>query len=328
LIRIAIDVPGGDLPAVERLHGCFLAYREEPALFFHLFGDSALIQSSLNSIPLPSSHYAVTHTTSVMEMGESPSHILKQKKDSSMALAILSVKNGESQAILSAGNTGAQMAGSLYFLGRIASVERPSIAIAFPTLTGFSLLIDGGANADSKPEHLLESARLGVIYAEHILHYSHPKVGLINNGSEEEKGSQLTKSAYVLLKDQLPQFIGFAEGRDLFSGNIQVFITDGFTGNVILKTIEGTSSSLFQLIKQEANLSYSGKIGALFLKKSFRSIKKRMDYRSYGGAPLLGVNGISIICHGSSDAIAIKNAILKAKEMIQMDWLTKISQAN
>ena len=325
MIRIAIDVPGGDLPPLERLFGCFLAYREDPTLFFRLFGDAPLIQSHLDSIPLPSDHYSVTHTTSVIEMGESPSHILKQKKDSSMALAILSVKNGETQAILSAGNTGAQMAGSLFFLGRIASLERPSIAIVFPTLTGTALLIDGGANADSKPEHLLESAKLGVIYAEHILHYPHPKVGLINNGTEEEKGSQLTKSAYTLLKNHLPQFVGFVESRDLFLGNIQIFITDGFTGNVMLKTIEGTSSSLFHLIKQEMNRSILSKIGALLLKKSFRSLKKRMDYRTYGGAPLLGVNGISIICHGSSDAIAIKNAILRAKEMVQMDWLTKIS---
>jgi len=326
LIRIAIDVPGGDLPPHERLHGCFLAYQEDPSLFFNFFGEPAELQTGLLSFPtLPNTHYSLIPSKNVIEMGEPPSHILKQKKESSMAMAILSVKNGESNAVISAGNTGAQMAGSLFFLGRIASVERPSIAITYPTLDGIALLVDAGANADSKPEHLVESAKLAVSYASHFLHIPNPSVGLINNGTEEEKGNHLTKTAYPLFKTTIPHFIGFVEGRDLFSGKADIFITDGFTGNVILKTIEGTASSLFQMLKQEVNRSFTGKIGALFLKQTFRSLKKRMDYRSYGGAPLLGVNGISIICHGSSDAFAIKNAIIRAKQMIQSDWLRKIT---
>jgi len=325
LIQIAIDVPGGDLPPWERLFGCALAYLENSDLFFHFYGDSFIIETALQDYPqLPKDHFSVHHAPLMMEMGESPSHILKQKKDSSLAQAILSVHTGESQAIISAGNTGAQMAGSLFFLGRIASIERPSIAISFPTLTSQALLIDAGANSDSKPDHLLDSAKIGVLYAEKVLHMPHPTVGLINNGTEAEKGNLLTKSAFPLLKEQIPNFIGFVETRNLFSGAADIYITDGFTGNIILKTIEGTASSLFTLMKQEFSHSWKSKIGAWLLKKNFRTIKKRMDYRSYGGAPLLGVNGISIICHGSSDAVAFKNAVIRASEMIQMNWLDKI----
>lgn len=325
MIKVALDVPGGDLPEQVKIKGALDALQENEDLSLILVGNQSVISQELAQIPSSlKNRIEIYHTDLTIAMGESPSHILKQKKQSSLGLAVELVKNKKADAIVSAGNTGAQMAASLFLLGRLSSIDRPAIAITVPCMNGSFVLLDAGANTDLKPQHLFDFARMGYAYAKIFYHKDNPSVGLLNNGTEKEKGNKLNKEAYPLLS-QLPSFYGYIEGREMMNGSCDVVVCDGFTGNIVLKTIEGVAQSLMSWLKEELHASSLQKIAGLMLKPSFRKLKHKLDYRVVGGAPLLGVNGISIICHGSSDAFAIKNAILLAKKLHQESLINQIS---
>jgi phosphate acyltransferase len=320
-----LDVPGGDLPEQVKIKGALDALQENEDLSIILVGNQSVISQEIASTPSSlKNRIEIYHTNVTIDMGESPSHILKQKKNSSLSIAVELVKNKQANAIVSAGNTGAQMAASLFLLGRLSSIDRPAIAITVPCMNGSFVLLDAGANTDLKAQHLFDFARMGYAYAKIFYHKDQPSIGLLNNGTEKEKGNKLTKEAFPLLS-QLPSFYGFIEGREMMDGLCDVVVCDGFTGNIVLKTIEGVAQSLMSWLKEELRGSVTRKIAALFLKASFRKLKHKLDYRVVGGAPLLGVNGISIICHGSSDALAIKNAILLATKLHQESLINQIS---
>lgn len=326
MISIALDVPGGDLSFQERIHGALHALNCDEELRVVFVGDESQIEPFVKSLPKTVSlRISIVHTLETISMAEAPSRILKEKKSCSLSLATKLVKEAQCAGIVSAGNTGAQMAAGLFLLGRMKGIDRPGIAIPVPTNNGYSILIDGGANTDVKPKNLLDFARMGSLFIETVYGIKQPKVAILNNGSEQEKGNLLTKESYSLLKREVETFTGFIEGRDLMSGIADVIVCDGFTGNIILKTMEGTAIAIFSHLKKEIKKSIWQKLGAILLQKSFQSLKDKLDYRLYGGAPLLGINGISIICHGTSDRVAIKNAILLAVKMVRQKTIEKMA---
>lgn len=326
MISIALDVLGGDLPDEVRIKGALSALDAEKELFIWFVGNESIILDYINKLRFPfSKRWKIIHNTNNFGMGETPSKILKEKKYSSLSVATSLVKSNDCSGLVSAGNTGAQMATSLFQLGRIAGIDRPGIAISIPTSIGFTILIDAGANTDIKSKNLVDFSIMGQAYSKTIYKTNKPSVALINNGSEEEKGNLLNKESFPILQKEVDNFIGYIEGRDIMSGKVDVIICDGFTGNIILKTIEGTALSILKTLKYEIDHSIIKKIGASFLKSTLSALKKKLDYRNYGGAPLLGINGVSIICHGSSDEVAIKNALLQAFEMVKNKTIESIS---
>jgi len=328
LTRIALDALGGDLGYTTRLQGALDAIISSNDVHITVVGDHDSIDNTLQQgdYLLYRDHFSIVHAPDHFPMDESPSRILKSGKTSSLYQSIQLVQNQSCDAIVSAGNTGAQMAASLFLLGRIEGISRPGIAIPFPTNKGISTLIDAGANLDSKPENLLDFALMGTTYHSLMFSYPEPKVAIINNGGEPSKGNSLTKAAYSLFKEKIPSsFQGYVEGRDLFNGDIQVMVCDGFVGNIILKTVEGSMIFIKEFFRKEISSSLKHTLGGLLLKDSFSSLKKMLDYREYGGSPLLGVKGISIICHGSSDHLAIKNAVLQATKLHKQNFIQKIT---
>lgn len=326
MISIALDVSGGDLPIEERIKGALFSLDLEKDLSVVLVGDEQSILPVLQANHSENnSRLTIVHTQESISMSDAPSRILKDKKMSSLAIATQLVKEKKCQGIVSAGNTGAQMAAGIFQLGRIAGIERPGIAITIPTEKSYCILIDAGANTDVKTKNLLDFAKMGSIFCRTIYQIEKPKVALINNGSESEKGNLLNKESYPVFQKECPNFIGYIEGRDIMKGTADVIVCDGFTGNIILKTIEGTAQFIFSHLKKGIKSSLIQKLGALFLRKTFKSLQKKMDYRIYGGAPLLGINGISIICHGSSDSLAIQNALLLAVGMVRQKTIESIS---
>jgi glycerol-3-phosphate acyltransferase PlsX len=243
--------------------------------------------------------------------------MVRRKKEASICVATRLVKQGAADAVISAGNTGASMAAALFILGSLPGVDRPAIATLLPTLKEVSVLIDAGANVDCKPKHLVDFAIMGHIYARDILGVAKPAVGLLNIGEEDSKGNELTKEAFQRLKEAPIHFIGNVEGKEVYAGTADVIVCDGFIGNVALKVSEGLADVLVQFLKREITATSLGKVGGLLLKPAFSRLKKKIDYAEYGGAPLLGINGISIICHGRSSPKAIKNAIRVAKESFE-----------
>jgi glycerol-3-phosphate acyltransferase PlsX len=327
LISISLDASGGDLPIEEKIKGALLSLHSDKELLVYLVGNESDINPIIKSFNSPySSRIKIVHTSEIISMGDAPSRILKDKKNSSLSLATTLVKSKECQGIVSAGNTGAQMAAALFQLGRIRGIERPGIAITIPTEIGYSVLIDAGANPDVKTKNLLDFAKMGSIYCKTIYQIDFPSIALINNGTEEEKGNLLNKESFPVFSSEIKNFKGYIEGRDILKGIVDVIVCDGFTGNIILKTIEGTALSIFSELKKNIKTSFLQKVGASFLRNTFKALKNKMDYRAYGGAPLLGINGVSIICHGSSDSLAIKNAILLASKMVKNKTIETISQ--
>ena len=317
MIDIALDVLGGDLPPDIRLLGAIEALKEDRSLSLSLVGKKEMIEKYLtdNLSNALIKRVKIINSNEIIEMNESPSKVLKEKRVSSISIATKLVSDGHSNAIVSAGNTGAQMATGIFQLGRISSIERPGIAITIPTEKGPIILIDGGANVDVRPRNIVEFGIMGYIFAKTVYNIENPKVALINNGTEEEKGNKVTKESYSILKEKLKSFIGYIEGREMMKGKADVVVCDGFIGNILLKTIEGVGLSVISILKSDINSSILKKFGALFLRGTFKKLKNKMDYREYGGAPLLGIKGISIIAHGSSDNTAIKNAIKLAVKM-------------
>ena len=323
-MKIAVDAMGGDYAPEEIIKGAMIAAERSPDVHLILVGQKERIQTILSgSLPKNVSLYEATE---VIEMDEHPANAVRKKKDSSIVVATRLVKLGEADAVVSAGSTGAQMAAALLGLGRIKGIDRPAIVTILPTPEGGKLILDVGANMDATPEQLCQYGQMGSIYATKILGIQNPRVGLLNVGSEEGKGNELTQKAYPLLKASPINFVGNVEGRDVPYGRADVVVCEGFAGNILLKTAEGLAGVLFQQIKEKITSNMVRKLGALAVKPGLKEIAQMMDYAEYGGAPLLGVNGISIICHGSSKAKAIFNAIRVARECVQERLIEQIRE--
>ena len=274
----------------------------------------------------------VEHADEDGELNDSPGKVIRSKKKSSMKIGVDLVKNGAASAFVSAGNTGAVLAYSTIILRPLKGVDRPAIAILLPTAKGTSILLDAGANVDCKSNQLFQFGIMGHAYAKYILGNDNPSVGLLSIGEEDGKGNETTKEAFKHLKKSHINFIGNVEGRDVFQGDVDVIVCDGFVGNICLKVSEGLAEAAMQMLRDEIVKSFRAKIGYLLARHAFKSFKKRVDYAEYGGAPLLGIDGIGIICHGQSSSHAIKNAILEAAKMakgnINKDILDSLASSN
>ncbi|MGD8400864.1 MAG: phosphate acyltransferase PlsX [Bacillota bacterium] len=323
-MKIAIDAMGGDFAPHEIVLGAVAACREFAAEVI-LVGDEAALKEELKVINTAGLKIDIQHAAETITMDDHPATAVRRKKDSSLVVANKLVKRKEAAAVISAGNTGAAMTASLFGIGRIEGVDRPAIATAMPTKDGVCVILDAGANADCEPENLAQFALMGAVYAEKVLNLSTPRIGLLSIGEEETKGNKLTIAAHQLLKSSGLNFIGNVEGRDIHRGECEVVVCDGFTGNVVLKLTEGLAAVLFGKIKTAIQGNLLTKIGGLLLKKNFHRLKSQLDDTEYGGAPLLGLNGISIISHGNSKAKAIKNAIRVARRAAEQDVVGMIA---
>ncbi len=309
---------GGDHGHEELITGALLAV-EQTDLCVSLVGDEGLLHKHLETLApdkRAGSRIKIVHSSQVIGMNEYPVDAVRKKKDASVMVAFDLVRRGEAEAAVSAGNSGATMAAAVRKLGRLGSISRPGIASFFPTLKKPVVLMDIGANVDCRAQHLFQFAIMATAFAR-VNDVDNPRVGLLTIGEETGKGNSLVKETYPLLEKSSLNFIGNVEGRDVFQGNVDVIVCDGFVGNICLKVSEGLAEAAMQMLRDEILKSFSAKIGYLLARHAFRSFKKRVDYAEYGGAPLLGVNGIGIICHGTSSAQAIKNAILEAAKMVK-----------
>ena len=307
-MRIALDAMGGDKAPKEPVAGAVRAAREL-GISVALVGPQDVLAAELALQGAAGLPIEIVHAPDVIDMAEHPIQAVRRRPDASMNVAVRLVKDGTAQAFVSAGNTGATMAAALFGLGRIRGVERPAFAIPFPTLTGQCLVLDAGANVDCRPEHLETFARMGERYARLVLGKARPRVALLSNGEEETKGYRLVQETYPLLKNGPYDFIGNVDGKDITRGVADVIVCDGFVGNVALKSAEGVGDLTLALLREEISRSWLAKVGALFLRPALRRVMRRLDYQEYGGAPLLGVNGVVIGAHGRSGARAFRNAL-------------------
>lgn len=315
MIKIALDAMGSDNSPAADVEGAVIAAREFNYRII-LVGDKALIERELDKHrPVPES-ISIQHSSEVIGMHEQPVLSVRRKKQSSIVIMANLAKEKKVDAIVSAGNTGAMVCAATLKCRLLAGIERAGIGVVMPTLKGTTLMIDAGANIDAKPKHLLQYAIMGSAYSQYILNNPSPRVGLLNIGEEESKGTGFLKEAFGLLELSGLNFIGNIEGRNIFTGDCDVIVCDGLVGNVALKVSESTAHALTEMLKKSLKSSLMSKIGALLSKKAFHLFKKEMDYTEYGGAPLLGIDGICIICHGSSTPKAIKNAIRVAGEEV------------
>ncbi len=281
-----------------------------------LVGDRERLTDAIKDKRYPANQISIYHASEVAGMDESPVSVLRKKKDSSIRKAVELVKNGQADAAVSAGHSGVAMAMALFLLGKVPGVDRPAIATVMPSLTGYFVLIDAGANVDCKPENLVEFAYMGNAYYKAIFNEPSPRVSILSIGEEDSKGNELTKESFKLLKGcKGLNFTGNIEGKDVFGGRADVIVCDGFIGNIVLKTSEGLAETIIKMLKREIANVTTGKLGYLMIKPAIRNFKKRTDYDEYGGAPLLGINGTCIISHGRSSARALKHAIRVASEM-------------
>lgn len=323
-MKLAIDAMGGDNAPNVIIEGTLKAADTFSDLQFLLVGDKEKIAPLVGGRP----GIEILHTTEKIEGTDAPVKAVRRKKQSSMVLAVNEVKEGRCDAVISAGNTGALMAAGLFGVGRIRGIDRPALAPTLPTTrsdSGF-LFLDVGSNMDAKPEHLLQYAIMGSIYAEKVMNIPNPRIGLLNIGEEPGKGNELSKEAYELLKNAPIHFTGNVESRDLLNGPVDVVVSDGFSGNMVLKSIEGTALSLFHLLKEELESSLYTKILAGLMYRKLKGIKKRMDYAAYGGACLFGLAAPVIKAHGSSNSQAIFTTIRQARLLVQKDVVGIIEQ--
>jgi phosphate acyltransferase len=315
-MKIAIDAMGGDHAPKEIVIGAMKAVEAFSDIHITLVGDETKIKEYLTN----TERISILHTTEVILGTDEPVRAVRRKKTASMVLAAQQVADGNADACISAGNTGALMAAGLFVVGRVEGIDRPALAPTLPTIGGEGfLLLDVGANVDAKPEHLLQYAIMGSIYSEKVRGAVNPRVGLLNIGTEEKKGNELTKQAFELLKEANINFIGNVEARDLLEGAADVVVTDGFTGNMVLKTVEGTALSMFKMLKSTLMSSLKSKLAAAVLKPEFTALKNTLDYSEYGGAGLFGLKAPVIKAHGSSNAQSIFSAIRQTREMVEKD---------
>lgn len=324
-ISLAVDAMGGDFGPAVNVPGSLAAARETGAAII-LVGNEPAICQELERHHHTDVSVEVVHTTQIAGMAEKPSEILRRKKDSSLQVAFQLVRDGRAHGVVTAGNSGAALACGMFILGRISGVDRPALATILPTLKAPIVLTDVGANADCKPYNLVQFGLMAEVLAKHVLNIPKPKVGILSIGEEEGKGNALTKEAYALLKGSSLNFVGNVEGRDLYTGNTDVVVCDGFTGNVALKLSEGLGSALASMLKAELKKSIWSRLGTLISLPAFKRFGKKIDYAEYGGAPILGLNGIAMVCHGASNARAITTALQQAATFAQKDANTHIIQ--
>jgi len=317
-MKIALDAMGGDFAPRNTIAGAVLALREYRAIGkLYLVGDEERIKEELALHKCKDPRIEIVHASQVVEMTDGAVDSVRRKKDSSVSRAVDLVKSGDAEAIVSAGHTGAAVAATTIKLRTLPGVERPGIASIIPTESNVFVLIDAGANIDARPMHLLQYAIMGSVYSRQVLKYENPAIGLMSIGDEDAQGSDFTKEVFKLLKESNLNFRGNVEGHDLFKNPVEVVLCDGFVGNVVLKTCEAIADAIFDWLKHELKKSPVRMAGAMIAQGAFKAIKKKTNYEEYGGSPLLGVNGICIIAHGSSTPKAVKNAIRVAGEGIQ-----------
>ncbi len=347
MTRIAVDAMGGDFAPTETVEGAVWAAHDYNVPI-ELVGREDDIKRELQriakkgirvvrwggifvqkiKIDVSKLDIKITHAQEIIEMGEAPGQAIRKKRNSSIVLAVNAVASGSSDAVVAAGSTGAAMASSLFGLGRLHGIERPAIAVTLPTMKKPFILLDAGANSSCTPEMLYQFAVMGSMFAKNVYGYENPRIGVINIGEEAGKGNELVQSVYKMLEENTDglNFVGNIEGKEIFYGDCEVIVCDGFVGNVLLKTIEGSASMLFKMISQEFKSSFVSKIIGLLAKPFMKRIYKRINYEEYGGALLLGVKGITVIGHGRSSAYAIKNAVRVAKEAVESEVNRKISE--
>lgn len=317
-MKIALDAMGSDTGPETEVSGAVRAARELPIEII-LVGNQEVVQPLLDKYPNRPANISVAHASEIIGMDESPVAAIRKKRDSSINVGIQLLKEKKVDAFVSAGNTGAVVSASTLIAGLLPSIERPGIAISLPGIKGDTLLIDVGANIEPKPLHLLQYGLMGEAYARCVMGKSRPTVGLLNVGEEETKGTEFIKEAYGLLEASGLNFVGNVEGRDLFTGEFDVIVCDGFAGNVALKTAESMASAINFLLKRSLAMSPITRLGAWLARDAFLQLKKEVDYAEHGGAPLLGVDGISIIAHGASGSKAIKNALRVGYESVRTE---------
>lgn len=327
---IAIDAMGGDFAPKAVVEGALLALQETGEdVCLSLYGDEAQIRACLEGQSYDGGRLKIVPCTEVISCEEAPAAAVRQKKDSSMVRAAQAVAQGEADCFLSGGSSGAVLTAGTLIIRRIKGIQRPALATLIPNMQGgYTMLVDSGANADCKSAYLVQFAHMGAAYMQRVMRVEDPRIGLLNNGAEAEKGNELTKETYALLEQEPGiRFAGNAEARELMSGDFDVLVADGFSGNVLLKGTEGAAKAITAMLKTELMGTLRGMLGGAIAKPAFAALKKRMDYKEVGGAPLLGVNGGVIKAHGSSDGRAFKNAILQGEKLVRGSVTEQIAQA-
>ena len=324
-MRIAVDAMGGDNAPYEIVVGALDTVKGNSDITVVLVGKEDEINKIIDEKTKDRSGIEVVNATEVIEFDDVPTKAVRSKKDSSLVVAMKLVKDKQADAFLSAGSTGAILVGGLFIVGRIKGIDRPALTGFFPNPKGYTVLLDIGANADCKARNILEFGVMGSLYAEKVLGIKNPSVGLLNNGTEEGKGNDLTKEAFALMKgsDQI-NFYGNIEGRDMPAGTVDVAVTDGFTGNVVLKTTEGVASTIMKMMKDALMSSTKGKIAGAMIKSDMKALKDGFSADAIGGAPFLGVDGVVLKAHGNSRAIAITNAILQARRFKESNYIEEL----
>jgi len=327
-IRIAVDAMGGDLGPGEVVRGVIRASRVYgDQVSFQLVGDESVLRKELAQRKDAQASITIRHASQIIEMTDKPREAYRKKPDASVVVSARLVKEGEADAFISIGNTGAAMAAAIFLLRPLVGVDRPAIATPLPSSRGPVVLVDAGANVDCLPHQLVDFAVMGQVYARQVLGKAEPTIGLLSNGAEESKGNELTKQAHQLIKNRVKQFTGNIEGMDVFRGMADVVVCDGFSGNILLKTGEGVAEMVLKMVREELTRHRWMKLFLLPLRKGIRGLRDRIDYREFGGAPLLGVNGVCIIGHGRSDAHAIVNAIRVAELAVRNNLVAEIEKA-
>ncbi|MBE5785382.1 MAG: phosphate acyltransferase PlsX [Clostridiales bacterium] len=320
MYRVIMDAFGGDNAPAAVVEGAVKALSRFDDVSIILCGMENTIREELGKHQYDTSRISILHAEEVIDCHDSPTLAIKRKKNSSLVKALEAVAAKEADAIVSAGSTGALLTGATLIVRRIKGIKRPALASLLPTRTGgWLMLIDCGANADCKPQYLQQFAVMASAYMQGVMGIKSPRVGLLNNGAEAEKGNELTKAVYPLLEEAPINFAGNCEAREILSGDYDVLVCDGFSGNVVLKYTEGLSATILAMLKDELIADTKSKIGALLAKPAFRRMKKKMDYTEVGGAPLLGINGCVIKAHGSSDAKAFSSAVMQARQFLAAD---------
>lgn len=327
ITRVALDAMGGDHAPAEMVKGAIEAVNKRDDIKILLTGQEALLKKALSEYTYPKDRIEIIPASEVIETAEPPVMAIRRKKDSSIVVAMNLVKKGEADAFVSAGSSGAILVGGQVIVGRIKGVERPPLAPLIPTMKGVSLLIDCGANVDARPSHLVQFAQMGSVYMENVVGIKNPKVAILNIGAEEEKGNQLVKETFPLLKEcKGINFIGSIEAREIPHGQADVIVTDAFAGNVVLKLYEGVASTLLKKVKEGLMSSLRSKIGGMLIKPALKQTLKAFDASQYGGAPLLGLNGLVVKTHGSSNANDVKNSIIQCVTFKEQNINGKIKE--
>jgi len=313
-MKIAVDAMGGDFAPQAIVEGAYLAAKKHGVRVI-LVGDEDQVSKELSKYPTSKLPIYLHHAPHVVAMHDSPSVIIRRMRDTSIKVAIELAREGEASGVVSAGNSGATMALAMYLFKKLEGVDRPAIATTHPTMKGLTVLVDSGGNVDCKSFHLVQFAMMGDAYAKYILGTKEPRIGVLSNGEEEGKGNELTREAHDILSKTDMNYIGYVEGRDLNSGEVDVIVCDGFVGNVALKISEGLWETISAILKWEAQDNIRAKVAYFLMKRAMRRLEKRLDYSEYGGAPLLGINGNCVISHGASNGKAIMNAVLLASDL-------------